>query len=750
MQATIKSTLAACLAAAFALSECDSASAQTFPDWVDPCGAALNSVGGATSVQRDRLLAATVFLAPRSQLVPALQRGYYRFDQQVPGGFTAFFNANTPLASNSQFYGSPQMSANGRGGYLVAPDIVATASHGNFDPTAFAVVFNLRHKPDANGVCQPPNFDLIPEADVAFPAAVNSLIASPPDNVPLGSQIAGFDFAAFRINKSFPNRFVRLRRDGEPEAGESFTFTSFPERMAMKLSKHVGFLGLMSQPNGTPTPAILPRFTNYALMNGSSGGPMFNLTSGYVETSVGGPILFGCMSVNWNAPLNAYTMSNICPESPSFTWFNLPSGGSPGFNLLNNGGSIKTFAQYVPGVELQVSPLGTVTQEFALGASPPTTTFDYTMHLDASAPQSVTRQASVVAPPAWFPSFITMPAQSGTIAPGASIVATAHLSAANISACGMYEQDIAFHDVTYGFSDFVKHRLEVGLTEFELVEPEQRSFQGVTHPYVPAQLTYTIRNVRSTPIQVRVESAATWLRIDGQSLPPSGPLQVTYNLAAKGAAGDSAAIAVTVDSTAAAALQSGQYTTSLLFSNQSGCVNPMKPTSVTSAPIAFDKGTLTLTGALSDYVPETSNPAAAITESLNVGEAFCVGSVDVMASFLKQTTGFFFVSPFASWIPDLELALVNPAGTRLTLWNPASFPPSWPYIDEFVGDLPSKTLRFNAGNPPPTGANLGALLNSPALGNWRIEARDPVLNSVIGYFTNWQLKLTGTPGACPP
>lgn len=746
MRTISRAKLARALAGVIVLCAGGNAFAQTFPDWVDPCGTALNSTS-ADATARDRLLGATVFLAPRNQLVPAAQPGYWRFNQQPPGGFNFFFNANYPLVPGSQFYGTQQMSANGRGGYLIGPDVVATASHGNFDPTVYAIVFNLRHKPDVNGVCQPPNLDLIPAADVAFPTATNSLIASPLDDLPPGSVVAGLDYAAFRIDKSFPNRFVRLRRTGNPEVGENFAFTSFPQRMTMKLSKHVGFLGLTNT-GGTP-PIILPRFTNYALMDGSSGGPLLNLSSGYVETSVGGPMGFGCMSVNQVAPGNIYAMSNLCPESPGYTWFNLPSGGSPNFNLLN-AGDIKTFAQYVPAAELQVSPLGTVTQEFALGAAPPITTFDYTMHLDAAAPQIVMLDARAVAPPMWFPSFITMPVQNGMIGPGANIVATAHVSAANITDCGIYEQDISFRDLTYGFRDLIKHRLEVGLTEFALVEPESTSFQGVTHPYVPSQLTYTIRNVRSTPIQVRVANTAAWLRVDGQALPPTGPLHVTYNLAAKGSPGDSASIVVTVDNTGAAALTNGAHTASLTFSNQSTCVYPLAPSTIESAKISIDKGTLTLPGAVLDHVPETSNPAAALTGTVNVDTAFCVGGVDVKAGFLPQTTGFWFVAPFATWVPELELSLVNPAGTRVTLWNPASFPASWPYGTQIIETLPSKTLRFNAANPPPTGASLGAFANSPALGNWRIEARDPVLNSVVGFLTGWELKLTGTPGACPP
>jgi hypothetical protein len=263
-------------------------------------------------------------------------------------------------------------------------------------------------------------------------------------------------------------------------------------------------------------------------------------------------------------------------------------------------------------------------------------------------------------------------------------------------------------------------------------------------------LTYTIRNVRSTPIQVRMTNTTAWMRVDGQALPPSGTLQLTYNLAAKGSPGDSATINVTIDNTAAAALSPGEHTATLSFSNLGACPYPDKPATTETGKISFDKGSLTLTGGVLDYVPESSNPTSAVAGTIGVGQAFCTGSIDVTAGFLPQTSGFIFVSPFANWIPDLELALVNPAGTRVALWNPASFPPSWNYGEEVFDDFMSKTIRINAGNPPPTGASLGALLNSPALGNWRIEARDPALNSTVGYLTGWRLKLTGSPGACPP
>lgn len=707
------------------------AAAQTFPDWDVPCGTALG-VGDAG--EKYKLMRATVFLAPVGSLVASDMRGYYKFSPH-PAGFTSF--GSSPLVSSSQFYGEQRMSSGGRGGYLVAPDIIATASHGYFDPDSFAVVFDLRAQDSGSG-CTLPDLDHIPAGNIIFPPH-DGIIADFPDSIPASITDYRVDYAAFRLKAPRTDRsFLRMRRDGRPEAGDSYIHASYPERMGLKFYRNVGYLGDMTvapQWAGQP-PQIVPRFTNYALMDGSSGGPMYNLTKGYVETSVG-TTGFGCMSVVPDTTPGLWKMQKVCPETV----------GSPlHYNLLNSG-SISYFASEVPADELLVSPLGTVTQVIPLGGTPATTSFSYTLAADAGASASVGYSAAVVAAPVGQPTLLTMSSSSGTLSAGTSTTKTATLSAAGIGSCGIYEQSLQFSDPSHGFQDKITHRIEAGLTDYTVEAPASLRFQGIVSPYLPAQIQYTIHNARPTAIQVKVSNSATWLRIDGVAVPGSGTLDTTYSLAAKGSPGDSAVVTVTLDATNADALSSAEHSANLTFSNISTCANPNASVTRTQT-VKLDKRELVLQTVVEDLVPESA-VLSPLESTISVAEAFCLTDIEVKATFLDA--GIVGNTAFSTWGPEADLYLVDPTGLSLKIWDHAYWSGSWPFDAETYDGIAAKAIRLNRSDRlPPSGVSLDTFVDRPAAGSWKLATADQIVNGKVGFEGSWSLRLKGTPGVCPP
>lgn len=730
MKTRATSLLRPCLLAALALGGAQAASAQTFPDWITPCGTPL---GTGDFAEKYRLMRATAFLVNPANLLPSDIPGYYRLYPQPPG-FSKVLN--TPIAIGSQFYGEKQMSYTGRTGYLVAPDIIVTASHGYFNQNGYAIVFDMRAQDTSGtGSCDAPDFNYIPESNIIFPPH-GDIIADFPDSFPSTITDYRVDYAAFRLTTPVTDRpYLRMRRNGNPEPTDKFVLASFPERMAMKFNKNVSYLGqhdIAPQWGGQPVQSV-PRFTNYALMDGSSGGPMYNLTSGFVETAAGNPTGLGCLQLSPSGTPGYSVMNNSCPSDPERQYLNR--------------GSIKYFASEVPPVELLVSPLGTQTQVIPFGGTLTTTSFSYDLKVDSRSPAPVNYSASVQAPAAGQPTLLSMTSSSGTIPIGGSVTKTATLSSAGITSCGVYEQTLQFNDTTHGFVDRIKHRIEAGLTDYVIEAPASARLEGIVSPYQPAQIQYTIRNPRPTATQVKVSNTATWLRIDGLAVPVSGTLDKVYNLAAAGSTGDSAVVTVTLDNTNANALASAEHSANLSFTNIGSCLNPAAAATRTQT-VTLDKRQLSLRTDVVDLVPENAT-AQPLVSTINVAEAFCVTDIEVTAGFLDAAV--VGNTAFTAWGPDLDLYLSNPTGQRLQLWDGSTAPGGWSYDSTSYDGIAAKNIRLNRSDRlPPNGANLDTFLNRAAAGNWTLEAVDQVVNSKRGLETEWKLTLKGTPGACPP
>ena len=124
--------------------------------------------------------------------------------------------------------------------------------------------------------------------------------------------------------------------------------------------------------------------------------------------------------------------------------------------------------------------------------------------------------------------------------------------------------------------------------------------------------------------------------------------------------------------------------------------------------------------------------------------------MEVRAKFLKDV----FVSndPFMDWRHQPDLYLTGPGGGKQRIiWNHASTPVNWPYEDDLVAGDPVKVIRVNTtDSPPPGGASLTGFIGTAAAGNWTLATYDGTIDTLTGYLASWDLKLGGTPGACPP
>lgn len=718
------------LAAAIALSCACAASAQTFPNWVSPTSA---TIGTSNAAQKARVIMATAFLVQVSQIGPALEPGYYRMTAQ-PANLNSY--NGFPVVTNTQFYGEPRMAPQGRSGYLVAPDIIATASHGYFDQNSYAIVFDMRPVfNDLTNQWDPPNFDRIPADKIIFPPH-GPIIADFPDFIPPGVGDSRYDFAAFRLAAPRTDRqYLRLRRSGAPSKSDAYMLAAYPEQLSLRVSKDVGYLGDVVVPAPNLPPVTLPRFTNYVTVQGSSGGPVYNLTRGLVETSVG-TTGTGCMKLTPGSTGAPNVASNVCPET---------AGGAAAQNTVNMG-PIQLFAQHVPAAELLVSPLeDTRVQMIPLGGTPAVTSFTYTLKVDPNAPASVMYDAMVEPPPLpGQPALLSMTPSAGTLPVGGSITKTATLSGSAIMSCGVYEQTLRFSDTTHVFNDRLTHRIEAGLTDYTIEALGPTLFQGIASPYLPAQVQFRIANPRPTPISVKVSNGTRWLRLDGQPVPVSGTHDVIYNLAAKGSPGDSAVATLTIDTTYADALPSNEHIANLTFTNLNTCQNPAT-NAIRIETVTLDKRQLLLTTDVLDTLPDVS-PAQALVSTVGNGALFCVRDIDFKADFIASQSPFGNTA-FLPWVPDLELYLTNPAGTRVRIWqHQTSQDPAWPYENGSYDGVDTRVIHLKSTES----ASLAQFVNLATSGNWTLEAIDGFANNRRGFLTDWQLVLKGSPGACPP
>ena len=355
----------------------------------------------------------------------------------VPYTSPGWNTSNMVLCPSSKFYGQPEVDGLPfRSAVQVGPDLVLTAYHASTigsptDPLLLAAVFGL-HYVNSGGNCVAPDFDHIPAANVFF---VREVVADGQN----GATDPVADFLLLRLDCNANGTYPRIRRSGQGRGenlpaygGDRITSIGHPERLATKVD-----LGgtLYAYSNGSTYTG--PQVKNSHLVDGNSGGMIYNRDERFIETLARFPV---------------WTITYICPPPGS-------EGCCTMAHVDNHGQthewSLAYFSQYIPAFELLISPLDTIVHNCQAGSCTNLTTNRVIMAPSTAAGNI---DYEIVGPSGTAPQLsLSVGSGEGTLQPGEHIDVqeTINISGA---ACGQtYERTYSVIDATHGFTDVIRH-----------------------------------------------------------------------------------------------------------------------------------------------------------------------------------------------------------------------------------------------------------------------------------------------------
>lgn len=475
---------AAGLSAVSAMAVADEQSIDVHPTtpyeyWADYCGYpdVIPNIYEITGGSLWKMLNAEAMLVHVGQIVQRTDDpNFYRFNQTEPNIHNP--GSTIPITGQVPFLGEARLAPNGRSGFLMAPNIVATAAHTNdFRPSDFVVVFNLTAKKDpVTQTCTLPDPEHIPASDVYFPRALiaNTILYY----FNIYGAWTGVDYAAFYLDRpATGHQYLRIRKTGGISQTDTLAMAGHPFRMRTKLQYGIGYAG--SKENLAFPNFVYPTFNDFYLLNGMSGSPIYNLDRNYVETLVGAATGSGCLGYYTDSFTDPtyYVMYDLCDDVAEPPEFNFPP-----FHEVNEG-PISTLAALVPTPYLRVDPLNDVTYVLPINGTPnpPQTVYTAT----AAASETVNTTVSVSIDPTGEPNFLTFGRYISSLTPGASTTVTANAVVPTGTACGVYDRYLTIVDQTHGFRDRMLHRFEIGMTDFDVSPTESQDIYGASAPSVP-------------------------------------------------------------------------------------------------------------------------------------------------------------------------------------------------------------------------------------------------------------------------
>ena len=423
---------------------------------------------------------------------------------------------------------------------------------------------------------------------------------------------------------------------------------------------------------------------------GSSGSPVFNQDHRVYGQLHGGYAACGNDSEDWYGRF--YT-----------SWI---GGGSPSTRLsdhLDPDGTGAIVCDTLPGRGMNVQPGGDVTHQCLGGcASPDPASVLYTI-MNAS-PDAIYWTAAIKGS-----SFLSISGpSSGTIAPDGTVDLLVVVNAPGW-ANGSYQAVLSIFDETNDIEITRTHTLEVGLTGFDTT-PEHDFVAGgpLGGPFETTQ-SYTITSNRPTATTVRVSASQPWIALNGAA----GPLDVPIS-----GTGDSAIIEVGFSS-AADDLPAGLAYGSVTFDNLDSVGE-----GDTVRTVTLDVGRFTYT-AYDVPIPITDNTE--ITSYIQVGDAYCIGDIDIELDVTHTYVG------------DLIIDLEAPTGVVVRLH------------DRSGGSSDDLHLTYDddGGTLPDGPGELSDFVGEIVTGTWTLRLSD---NASLdqGSLDAWTLKIASTGDACPP
>ena len=547
-------------------------------------------------------------------------------------------------------------------GFLVGPDLVATAGHcvdGDVSGLAYIFDFNQSGPNTRSPGGDEIDPSRIPAASVYFAGQADPVKQRLADDDDYG--VVKLDRPVRTADDSGERIPLTIRREGELSLGEPLLVIG-----------HGNVLPKKYDSGGTvkTSDVAKPFFAaNLDTFGGNSGSPVINALTGQVE----GILVRG--NSDWDTTAGC-TKPKVCPETGCATT-------SP-FEEISR---ISTVADVIPFGGLQITPtFGTLHLASSGVLTPESVEYTITNPSSAAASYSI----EFVDAPVTF-DLLVDPAgdQAGSVAANSSKNVTINVAPSWLTLNpGKYTRTVRFNDLTSSTSTTRVHTIEIETTGFT-VSPRTgvRAVGPVGGPLLPGgPFTYTVRSTRPTPLSVVVYSDVPWLEVDGESF-------VVINL---NGVGDSASIQATIDPEAFPG--QGLYSTALNFINLSGSEDS------TTRAFTAEIGRSTLAAA---DVPKVVADMSTVTSFITVPSGFCLADVDVGVDITHSAIG------------DLVVSLTSPWGEVVRLHNNTGG------IGDSLLATYDQSGSPGSIRPDGPG-NLDSYNNYPAAGTWTLTVTDNV------------------------
>ncbi len=354
------------------------------------------------------------------------------------------------------------------------------------------------------------------------------------------------------------------------------------------------------------------------------------------------------------------------------------------------------------GADLRVTPTGGLTTEGMAGGPFDPESLDYVLINNADVPIGY----SVSANQTW----VDITNATGTIPVGCDAQVTVSLGAEAYGfGQGHYEATVAFTNTTTGDGDTTRGVvLDVGRTIINVAPsygletggPEDKPFTG--------SVTYTVTSERPTPVDVEITANQPWISLNGVP----GPLSLTLT-----GTGDFAEVIVGI-STEAESLDVGIYNGSVNYTNLTSGEGD------TSRDVLLEVGRVLYSAT---DVPQAIGDSSAITSTIDVTDAYCVGDVNVDMDITH------------TYIGDLTLDLTSPGGVTVRLHNRTGG------TEEDI----VTTYDEEGGTMPDGPGSLADFNYGGVTGIWTLTVEDHA-GGDTGTLNGWVLGIVPPGDPCPP
>ncbi len=424
---------------------------------------------------------------------------------------------------------------------------------------------------------------------------------------------------------------------------------------------------------------------------GSSGSPLFSPNHQVIGQLHGGFASCTSLTSDWYGKFSASWVGGGVSGTRLSDWLDPDATGALTVGTIGNGMSTTPSAS--------VSHLGDVGGPF----TNPSTTYTLSNGTGSTLNYSValTTNFGILLNGGTAP-------LSGSLLNGASVNVIVTLGPAiNTLPVGVFNETIAFTDITNTITTNVPHTVEVGQTLVDVTPAIGFDSGGALGGPFTSTQAYTVTSQRPTTTNIQASADQPWISLNGSA----GPVSATLV-----GIGDFSVVTVGI-SAAANSLPAGLQTGSVTFTN-------LNDGSFVTRPVTLDVGRLVFTSTDTPIAIPDNTPAG-ISSVIIVPDSFCIGDVDVDLDITH------------TFIGDLLVNLIAPDGTSITLHN------------ETGGGAANLVVSYDdeAGIPADGPGALTDLDGLESLGAWTLHVSDNA-GADVGTLNSWTLKIA--PNAIQP